>query len=223
MARRPRPAEERRPAKATRQAFARVLIVCEGEKTEPNYFDELRINLRLHTADVAIVGHGSSPRTLCDYAIDAAVRDGDFDYVFCVFDRDTHETYGEAVDRCKSKKLTRNSGEHVPLVAITSNPAFEYWLLLHFENTDKPYHASGRKSVGAHVLSDLEKAFCRFERTGYAKGSKGVFNLLLPRLPEAIKRAVSINSRELDNPHTLVVVLVNSLIAISEGKQPQLA
>jgi hypothetical protein len=39
---------------AKRAPFERMLIVCEGEKTEPNYIGEIRSELRLSTANVQI-------------------------------------------------------------------------------------------------------------------------------------------------------------------------
>ena len=41
---------ERRKAK--RESYDKVLIVCEGEKTEPNYFNELINFYKLNTANV---------------------------------------------------------------------------------------------------------------------------------------------------------------------------
>ncbi|WP_224217287.1 RloB family protein [Vibrio cholerae] len=35
--------------KSKRSSYEKVLIVCEGEKTEPNYFNEPRIQLRSAT------------------------------------------------------------------------------------------------------------------------------------------------------------------------------
>lgn len=37
-----------------RGSYDRVLIVCEGSKTEPNYFKEIRAAHRLHTANVEV-------------------------------------------------------------------------------------------------------------------------------------------------------------------------
>ena len=48
-----------------RSSYDKVLIVCEGEKTEPNYFNELVHYYKLNTANVEIDGScGSSPRSV---------------------------------------------------------------------------------------------------------------------------------------------------------------
>jgi hypothetical protein len=40
--------------KANRASHDRILIVSEGSKTEPLYFDEIRQYFRLHTANVQV-------------------------------------------------------------------------------------------------------------------------------------------------------------------------
>ena len=48
--------------KARRSAYDCVLIVCEGEKTEPFYLRKLVDSLKLNTANVEVDGDsGSSP------------------------------------------------------------------------------------------------------------------------------------------------------------------
>jgi len=81
--------------KAKRESYAKVLIVCEGEKTEPNYFNELKDHLALNSANIIITGDcGSSPMAVVDYVrrqYKLAKEAGNpFDKVFCVFDKDTH-------------------------------------------------------------------------------------------------------------------------------------
>ena len=61
--RKERRAASLRRARAKRYPYDTVLIVCEGEKTEPYYFKELRDDLQLNTANIEITGDtgGSSP------------------------------------------------------------------------------------------------------------------------------------------------------------------
>lgn len=42
--------------KERRAPYDRVLIVCEGEKTEPNYFNELKDYYKLNSANVEVTG-----------------------------------------------------------------------------------------------------------------------------------------------------------------------
>lgn len=131
---------------AKRATYDRVLIVCEGSKTEPNYLRELIDCLELNTANVEVDGEcGSSPISVVTHSKQRYTeekRKGDaFDRVFCVFDKDTHTSYESALDET-SKAKPKNVYQ-----AINSVPCFEYWLLLHFEFTTKPYASSGAKSV----------------------------------------------------------------------------
>ncbi|MEJ2743895.1 MAG: RloB family protein, partial [Gammaproteobacteria bacterium] len=142
--------------KASRSSYNRVLIVCEGEKTEPNYFKELVQHYKLHTANVEVDGScGSSPRSVFNRARELwekEKRKGDpYDRVYCVFDKDTHETYEEALTNISRK-------EYKDIFhATTSVPSFEYWLLLHYKFTTKPYAASGKHSVADEVINELRE------------------------------------------------------------------
>ncbi len=84
--------------KAKRKPYDKVLIVCEGEKTEPNYFEDLKDYYKLSSTNVEVAGDcGSSPTSVVSHARDLyrkAEKYGDaFDKVFCVFDKDTHGDY----------------------------------------------------------------------------------------------------------------------------------
>lgn len=79
--------------KPRREPYAKVLIVCEGAKTEPNYFNGLKDHYELNSANVEITGEsGSSPAGIVKYAKQRYRKEkeaGDpFDKVYCVFDQD---------------------------------------------------------------------------------------------------------------------------------------
>ena len=131
--------------KARRAPYAKVLIVCEGEKTEPNYFEALKDHLALNSANIYVTGEcGSSPVSIFGYAMqryrDEQRRGDPFDKVFCVFDRDAHDTYQQALDKIAAAKPKDT------FVATTSVPCFEYWLLLHFDYTTAPFALLGRRA-----------------------------------------------------------------------------
>lgn len=70
----------------TRDLIPSFLIVCEGEKTEPNYFRRFRVPAEVARIDVQ--GIGANTVSLVRKAI--ALRDaGDYDQTWCVFDRDS--------------------------------------------------------------------------------------------------------------------------------------
>ena len=47
-----------------REPYDRVLIVCEGKRTEPLYFQGLADRYRLNMTNIVVVGSGSDPRTV---------------------------------------------------------------------------------------------------------------------------------------------------------------
>ena len=164
----------------------RFLIVCEGTKTEPHYLQELLDDLHIRPQVVRVAPNdGVSPDRVVAHALalyeeDALTGDA-FDQVYCVFDRDRHTTFDTAVQRTKDLKAVGK-----PLVAITSTPCFEVWLLLHFRYSDQPFHPAGKKSVGDQVVSAL-KAMPGFAK--YGKGQKGVYGQLRDQLADALKHA----------------------------------
>ena len=140
---------------ARRSPYNKVLIVCEGEKTEPNYFRELVKYYKINTANVAIDGScNSSPKSVFERSEELwnqENRKGDpFDRVYCVFDKDSHETYEETLRRISQKGVSNGN-----FFAVTSVPCFEYWLILHFQYTTQPYSARGKSSIGNEVLKKL--------------------------------------------------------------------
>ena len=89
----------------------RALIVCEGEKTEPIYFKDLIGALGLTSAEVEVCGDsGAAPESVVKLGIRKLKDDSDFDLVFFVFDKDSHESYDEAVRRVSDLKRKKFIG-----------------------------------------------------------------------------------------------------------------
>lgn len=203
---------------AQRAPYDKVLVVCEGKKTEPNYFRELRDFYRLNSANIEISGDcGSAPINVVERAKELyriEQRKGiPFDRVYCVFDKDAHYSYQPALQVVKDAKPKG------VFFAINSVPCFEYWLILHFCYTEKPFCGTVRaKSAGDQVLDDLKKYI-----EDYAKGNHGYFERLIAGLPQAIqysKRTLaSASANGTDNPTTLVHELVEYLQGLSHSNK----
>jgi len=205
-----------------RSSYEKVLIVCEGEKTEPNYFNELISHYKLNTANVAIDGTcGSSPSSVFNRAIEKYQTEknkGDsYDRVYCLFDKDSHTTYQSTIKNiAKQNVVLRNelnlTKKNKIFHASTSVPCFEYWLLLHFHYTTRPYASTGTSSIADQVLKDLKKVM------PYSKGDKNVFATLFNQLDFAKNNAVrglaQAKANHTDNPTTLIHELVTYLQTI---------
>jgi hypothetical protein len=198
-----------------RKSQTRALIVCEGEKTEPTYLRDLISDLGLSSADVRICGKecGSDPKSIYCYALEAFHQDGDYDTVFCVFDRDEHVTFDWACKAISETKLPNSR----KIICIKSVPCFEYWLMLHFKQSTAPINRSKGKSPGELAVAKLKKLL-----PSYEKGAEGVFKLTRQYLPQAIQRSKTVENEAAkngsENPITLMHVLVDHLNNMAKTK-----
>lgn len=131
---RTREERKKRTSKQLKLKKQRWLIVCEGTKTEPNYFKQLidfmqkQSNLELK---YDIFGTGRNTESLVNY-VDLLTdvsnykrkKIVDYDKVFVVFDKDSFKEtqFNNAIIK------SQNNG-YIP---IWSNECVELWFLLHF-------------------------------------------------------------------------------------------
>jgi hypothetical protein len=178
-----------------------ILIVCEVGKTEPTYFEELKGALRLSNARVRICGRGTDPLSVVNFAIETYRRVPEFDCIYGVFDRDRHTTYDTAIDRVRHARL----GKGTKISAITSVLCFEFWLLLHFVYTTRPFEAPPGDSICSRVIEELRKSIPEYRKgrpdiygtiqdkpdiaTKMIAVWKNSIGLLRPRIP--LRRCVS--------------------------------
>lgn len=207
-----------------REPYDRVLIVCEGSKTEPYYLRELIAHYQLSSANVEVHGEGdSTPSSVVGYAIELFKAEPDYDRVFCVFDRDQHTDFDRAVQQVQGKTLEKypdnkktveeKRADQARFEAITSIPCFEYWVLLHFEETTAamPRYSDVRRRLRAiKSMKDYDKA----ARDVFAK-TCGQLDVALQRADRANRAARQANT---DNPTTTMPVLIRYLQQLAESK-----
>lgn len=171
-------ARRRQPGR--REPYDRVLIVCEGEKTEPNYFEDLRHDLRLASANIIVTGDSDpDPRSVVTFGLEEYHRDGDYDRLYCVFDRDTHpeQNFNDAI-----QQLNNARGDGADVRWTVSFPCFEYWILLHYENTARKY--THPASPCSQVIDDVKNHL-----PNYGKGMRGLYDKTKPHIDDAIERS----------------------------------
>nr|VFK15539.1 MAG: RloB-like protein [Candidatus Kentron sp. LFY] len=165
--------------------YEHVLIVCEGEKTEPHYFKELRKRYRLSAVNIEVTSaDGTDPMSVVRTAKRGQQnrqkrRKTPFDRVYCVFDRDEHGNFGDA---CQQIETLEKHGFR----SARSWPCFEFWLLLHFGYTRKSFERGGGRSACQNCEKELQS-----KMKDYRKGKTGVFGELFPRLEKAKGHAAS--------------------------------
>jgi hypothetical protein len=206
--RRERAAETYARRGPSRAPYDTVLILCEGEKTEPNYFSGLRSAYRLSSANIRIVpAEKSDPLGIVSIAESELAN---YDRVFCVFDRDSHAGYRKAVSKIERSE----AGTAGRLSAITSCPCFEVWVLLHFRFSTAPFNASGGNSPCDNVIREIKKHL-----PSYEKRSPQTFGVLLPHLQTALTYAENLSLHNENsgstNPSTRVHSLVSYLIGLN--------
>lgn len=189
----------------------RILIVCEGEKTEPSYFEGLAHEEEVRLVHVEIVKSGGVPKSVVERAVALkkdAQRDAkrqrdanlEYDEVWCVFDVDAHPKLAEALDQARSNSIE---------VAL-SNPCFELWIWLHFDDQR------------AHIERHKLQSACRKHLPGYTKVA--AYSELRPRYADAVHRAVALTKWQEGrgtkdaNPSTGVHLLTERLRSLARAQ-----
>ena len=144
--RKDRPLRRRAPFRTPKRTF---LVFCEGTRTEPDYIKALKQEPAVRdsaSVDIQIAPKASSavPLTLVNAAAEAIDRNsqeqGEIDEVWCLFDVEwprKHPHLPEARDKAEVSDVR---------LAI-SNPCFELWLALHFENHTAWLHSDAARRL----------------------------------------------------------------------------
>lgn len=206
-----------RRERAERSERRRVLVVSEG-KTELAYLRVLIDDLGINQALIDVrEGSPHHPRGVLQSAERLLIASSPDEYsrAFCVFDRDQHQSFWPTVQKIRS-----GSGPLGIVRAIPSVPCFEYWLLLHFKKTARPYPASEDVSSCREVEKDLTG-----HMPEYSKGMVGAKNWrrILSGLEDARKHSGEIlRQAEADSggssPYTHMHELVDYLESLKEDE-----
>jgi hypothetical protein len=202
--------------KASRASLPAILIICEGQETEPNYLGGYCDARGINRANVRIVpGDGDTDAVrLVRKAHKRFAVDRDFDAVFVVCD-----CAGEDLTKARAlaaKPLKNASGQTISVNLVVSNPCFEYWLLLHFEYLAPAFLTAANvvELLRCHV-TDYHKA----DRLIFAKAGGGLERSLgnTVRLKAALA-AVGAQSPDTNMPD--LIEKLNSLRRRRSGDGP---
>jgi len=159
-----------------------ILIIGEGQETEPNYFDGLKREDKVVAKFTVTVkrGHGFSPEKVVKEAIEhkarAERRAETYDEVWCVIDAEgpeKRESLGQAAALAKENSIR----------LCLSNPSFEVWFLAHFEKTGKAFND------GDAVIVRLNKHWRKHHTQDYQKSDDRIYRRLCGRTQTAIANA----------------------------------
>ncbi|MEG1553359.1 MAG: RloB family protein [Kiritimatiellia bacterium] len=120
-----------------KRRYKRLFVIsCEGYCTEPEYFEYLQQLNPAACLKIVKKEKGSAPQKVLERA-KRAIKSGTFgvrsgDEVWCVLDRDC---WSEKDLREVETWANAHSKDGITRGCALSNPKFELWLLLHFEDT----------------------------------------------------------------------------------------
>lgn len=149
----------------------RILVVTEGERTEPQYVERLNAFLRSSgvTTHVKPVGVGKDPSKVVAKCIE--IRDRDhragkgYDECICLIDVDQHTTIPQAQAMAAAEDI----------LLLVSNLKFEVWLRRHVEDKSGALNSA---QLGATV-----------QRLGLVEGKLIAESFPFDAYPDAVLRA----------------------------------
>lgn len=183
------------------------LIVCEGTKTEPNYFRAFENILPRYSLDIEVVGTAKNTLQVIDETISRRNNSQKkYDSVWAVFDKDSFPA--DHFDNAIKKGNAHN------IKCAYSNEAFELWYILHFVYLNTGIsRLDYQKQIEHHLKQKTEKKF------KYKKNDQNMFSLLKEHGSQkhAILRAKKLEKLHVgtkfheQNPCTRVYALVEEL------------
>ena len=152
---------KRKPPRRTpwRDPKPRILCVCEGEATEPQYLNGFKNWCKNPRVDVEVDDNHGVPLTLVRRAKERkreaeseakSAKDENlrYDQVWCVFNIDEHPNVAEA------RQMASANGIDLAI----SNAAFELWLILHFRENPGAQHRKHLVKILKEFIQDYDKS-----------------------------------------------------------------
>jgi hypothetical protein len=129
--------------------------------------------------------------------------------VFCIFDRNGHESFGRARERIRT--LAGRKRNPISIQEVISIPCFEFWVLLHFEQTDAPFSC----------CDDVIQRIRAHHMANYQKADGAVARQLMEKVLTAVANADWLEGRAEhndQNPYTSVHKLLQHLASVAGEK-----
>lgn len=199
------------PLDNVRYIRCRVLIVCEGERTEPNYFKSFNMMKNASNLVYEVKTDGGQINTL--QVVEKAIELRDkakstckaYDAVWAVFDKDdfTDSDFDNAITKAEKNGIG----------CAWSNEAFELWYVYHFANRiTSMSRCEYQKTITQHVRAKGQKNYT------YKKNISNMRELLTLSggdeklaIKFACRQADTFNDTKYHNPCTMVYKLVRLL------------
>ncbi|MGL4632300.1 MAG: RloB family protein [Leadbetterella sp.] len=145
-----------------------ILIYCEGKNTEPSYFNKFRLS----SLTIDSFGEGRNTISLVEKAKQLCEKKK-YDQIWCVFDADPKQDNPKQLENFNNAIKLANK---LNFGVAYSNQAFEYWLILHFE--DHQGGAMDRTKYGGKINKYINKLGAYYDNDGSKIIEQDFFNLL---------------------------------------------
>lgn len=163
------------------------LIVTEGIKTEPNYFNAIKKIINQNYKEriqIEVSGEGDNTVNLFEIAKGYAEKNPNgYKHVWVVYDTDDFPK--ENIDAV-SVLCKENSNNDRQYHAIWSNQCVELWYLLHFSFMQSDLH---RKEY----FPKLDESLQRINAGKYEKNREDMYYVLKPYMDDAIRNAKALS------------------------------
>ncbi len=149
---------------STKSVGKKILIACEGKKTESKYFNAIRTDLNLPKERINVVPHEhTDPLGIVQIVCNAREnlkfekRWGKEDLAWAVFDGDEHiennpTNWHQAIQKAKSQNIN---------LAIT-NPNIEFWYLIHFQDHFANIQRDKAEELLKQYIPNYDKSVCYY-------------------------------------------------------------
>lgn len=160
------------------------LIVCEGAKTEPNYFKKFSGKSGNVIFEIDCDGKGYNTLKVVEEALKIREKTPNkYNRVWAVFDKDNFpdNNFNSAIQKAKANNIG----------CAWSNEAFELWYLLHFQYRNTPMSREDYKKA---IENEINKKFSGFV---YTKNSTEMYDILqkCSNQMQAIKNAEKLSQQ----------------------------
>ncbi len=159
------------------------LIITEGTKTEPQYFEAVKETINKHFRDkiqLEIHGEGDNTLGLLDKAQQRIRNSGIvYKHVWIVYDTDDFPA--DRINRT-ARDCINLTNDETEFHALWSNQCIELWFMLHFNYVDADLHRSEYYPKLSEWLSNIGKG-------NYEKNRNDIYEILFPYLADAIRNA----------------------------------
>jgi hypothetical protein len=196
----------------TRAIEKRLYILCEGakDKSEYSYLNSFLKTCTFSGEKVEIKLVDTKKNTGRELVKEAKkCKTISVDMAWIVYDKDGYTLHSETFDMAKSNNIN---------IAFSSI-CFEYWILLHFEYTTKPFEK----------CDDVVKYLIQRKYLNYSKSSLTTFDEVKQNLDNAIKNAKQIREHQIAgnpprtpiyefNPYTNMDELLEEILKLQKIK-----